>query len=287
MCQTALQGLTSGKGSHGTNLEGGLEEGVDYSTDPPRTGNQRRASSATRDQEFSGSPCFEQLLSWKLCCPNFSHNSSSDKTLERSTILSLPPLPLDSCMSHSPADTWTRTGWTMAHLRHLFDALFTWDYLTFSLLCYDLFLQDFYTGSTRFCSSTLVHAILAMATRLVNEDDDDSGILPSGWFGSVIFSDEAESEVQEGRQIDRLPDIQALGILSLYRIRCGQEAKAQKLVEAFSTSITKLCQRKPLLGDEVGDQYARVRATTYCGAISLTRYAINVIAHVRSVYLIR
>jgi hypothetical protein len=155
----------------------------------------------------------------------------------------------------------------------LFDALFTWEYLPFSLLTYDLFLRDFHSGSTQFCSSTLVHAILALATRLVNENKDDIEVTPSGWFRSKLFFDQAKSEVQNGGSpSDRLPDIQALGILSLYEIRCGQEAEAQIFAKEFLTSITELCQREPSTDEEGDEQYTRVRTTTYCGAVSLSRY---------------
>jgi hypothetical protein len=135
-------------------------------------------------------------------------------------------------------------------------------------------LHDFHSGSTRFCSSTLVHAILALATRLVNEKQDDTGVPSSGWLRSKIFFDEAKSEVHNGGSLsDRLPDIQALGILSLYEFRCGQETQAQTLAQEFLTSITEHCQRKSTMGEEGDVQYARVRTSTYCGAVLLSRYA--------------
>ncbi|KAK3366851.1 nitrate assimilation regulatory protein nirA [Lasiosphaeria ovina] len=216
--------------------------------------------------------CFDHLTSWRSS-PFTDAGSPSNPTSAisaPSTVLSLPPLPLDAYASHSRLDTWTRTGWTAAHIRHLIDVLLTSDYLPFCLLCTDLFLHDFERGSSRFCSAALVHAILALSTCLVNENNDSSGLLPSGWVGSQTFVEEAQSDFCQGGQPDALPDIQALGILALYRLRCGREAEAQELAEVCVTSITDLCQRMPLDGEEE-ELHARVRATTYCGAITLVR----------------
>lgn len=272
--QTAFKRSTDRSRSHEKDFK--EEEGSNYSAGPSRTAKrrQRRASSTTSNDKLADSPCFGQLRSWKSCYPRFDVDDLSGNTTNRATSWSLPPLPLDAYTSHSQTDTWTQTGWTRAHIHHLFDALFTWEYLPFSLLTYDLFLHDFHSGSTRFCSSTLVHAILALATRLVNEKQDDTGVPSSGWLRSKIFFDEAKSEVHNGGSLsDRLPDIQALGILSLYEFRCGQETQAQTLAQEFLTSITEHCQRKSTMGEEGDVQYARVRTSTYCGAVLLSRYA--------------
>lgn len=68
-----------------------------------------------------------------------------------------------------------------------------------------------------------------------------------------------------------LPNIQSLGLLSLYEIRCGREKEAFEFAEDFMSSITELCKLAPRKGEET-DQYNKARATTYCGAVSLMRY---------------
>lgn len=233
-------------------------------------------SAVTKSNAAAGLNCFNQLLSWRSCRPK-SRNSSlragtRKASLPPSTILSLPPLPLDICASESEVDIWTQTGWTRAYIQHLVDALLTWDYLPFCLFCKDLFWQDYCSGSNLFCLSALVNAILALSTYLINENDDP-GPLPSGWFGSRLFFDEAKLLVRDNGPSSSLPDIQALGVLSLYHMRCRREADAQGLAQTFATSITRLCQYPPLGGEE--GQYARARATTYCGAVSLIRYALE------------
>lgn len=186
-----------------------------------------------------------------------------------STLLTLPPLPLDSHTSKSQTDTWTGTGWTKAHIHHLFDATFTWDYLPICLLCKDLFIQDYDSGLNQFCSSALVHAILAVSCRLINENNDQK-IFPSGWLGSQFFFDEAQRALQNQGSTLNLPNIQAYGVLSLYQMSCGQEEEALQLAETFVCSITELCETESRYGKE--DQYMKAQATTYCGAVSLIRY---------------
>lgn len=260
------------------------------SAGPSQIAHLQRAS-ISKTKESIDQTCFHQLFSWKQI-PNFTNSDLVDEEDSQSTVLSLPPLPLDAYKSYSHPDWWTQTGWTQAHIHHLFDALYTWDYLPFSLICYDLFLQDFHNGSTRFCSRALVYAILALATRIVNENNDSSEVLPSGWRGSGALFKVAQAQVKHGGPLQNLPDIQALGILSLYEIRNGQEAKAQELAEAFLDNITKFYERQPPSGEDVdqGEKCARVKATTYCGAVSLNRYASTLCqassAHGKSFYLI-
>ena len=63
-----------------------------------------------------------------------------------------------------------------------------------------------------------MHAILALASRIVNENNDESEILPSGWLGSKVLFDEAKAIVQGRGPFKDLPDIQAPGLLSLYEV---------------------------------------------------------------------
>lgn len=108
--------------------------------------------------------CFDQLLTWHSCRPNPVTVSAVTPPP-----LSLPPLSLDAYTAHSgKVDTWTRTGWTHAHVHQLIEALRTWDYLPLCIFSEELFLRDYDDGTSRFCSITLVHAILALATCLIN-----------------------------------------------------------------------------------------------------------------------
>lgn len=157
---------------------------------------------------------------------------------------------------------------------HLFDVLFTWDYLPLCLISKDAFLQDYHSRSDRFCSVALVHSIIALATQIVNEYSDEDGLLPSGWLSSKVFNDRAQEIVQNSKRPLSLPDIQAIGILSLYHLRRGREAEAEEFAKACVTAITELRQHEHLTGGE-DERYTRSRANTYCGAVSLTRYVVR------------
>ncbi|KAF4589117.1 nitrate assimilation regulatory protein nirA [Ophiocordyceps camponoti-floridani] len=176
------------------------------------------------------------------------------------------PVLARSPLGPDDVDIWTRTGWTAAAVRKLLDDLHTWDYFPYCLLQRDVFLRDYYTGSTRFCSSALVNALLALATRVVNEGSDHESRPPS--FRSRAFADEAESLVQHGDSPPRsLPQVQTLGILSLYRASHGDEDGAQRLARLFATHAEDLCIRT----DETDDELRTARTNTYCGAVSLIR----------------
>lgn len=275
MGQYAPKSQTVSHGSAEGDCIAGVGDNVDSRFGRPQSSTPQEAShgdpATTRAEQSADLSCFDHLLSWRQCHPRSddSHHLLAEKP-EQPTILSLPPLPIDAYTSQSRSDIWTHMGWSTAHIRHLFDVLFAWDYLPFCLLCKDLFLQDYHNGSDRFCSVALVYSILALATRLINEYADDNGVLPSGWLGSGIFFERAQAIAWDSKRLG-LPDIQALGIISLYHLRCGREAEAQESAEACAAAITQLCQHEHLTGRE-NEEYAMVRATTYCGAVSLARY---------------
>ncbi|KAK0614292.1 hypothetical protein B0T14DRAFT_528201 [Immersiella caudata] len=270
MCRMALQGLMDGTLSRDDILREYRDKASD-SSGPSSLASQAQSPFSQQSTLYasrSDDPptCFDQLLTWRSCRPNPS-------TVDAVTPppLSLPPLPLDAYAVHSrQIDTWTRTGWTRAHIRHLIDALRTWDYLPFCLFCEDLFLRDYDNGETRFCSPGLVHAILALSTRLINESSDESALLPSGWLSSQVLFNEARTSLSDDSGAVTLPDIQALGILAIYRLRRGLEAEARELAHVFATRITQFCQR-PLPDDELRDDCSKARVITYCGAVSLMR----------------
>ncbi|KAF1739611.1 Conidial development protein fluffy [Beauveria bassiana] len=199
---------------------------------------------------LTASSCFDQLLSWRSCHPTFQQSNASRSTSWSPSYreLSLPLAPLDAYATLAQTDRWTQVGWTCAHIRHLFDVVFTWDCVSFYILRKNEFLQDYDAGSSRFCSSALVHALLALSTRLANEIELDSYILPSGWLGSKYFLRKAKALLLEQGSGQSLPDIQSLGILALYHLRCGPENEARELAELCTAGIRSLCLRE---GDDV------------------------------------
>lgn len=229
-------------------------------------------ASPIRTNTTPGVPsCFDHLLSWRSCHPTFRERNTRPSSRRPSTDMSLPLAHLDPFGSASQTDVWTDTGWTRAYIRHLFDVLVTWDSIVFGLLRKDEFLLDYEAGSPRFCSSALVYALLALSMRIINDHEDESDDLPSGWFGSRQFLLRAEALLRDhGPASQDLPDIQATGILALYHLRCGHENEARELTESCSSSIRALCLRDTA-HETSHEDYVKVRATTYCGATSQRR----------------
>lgn len=228
-------------------------------------------------QTGDDSPCFKHLRSWGACVPSRSDKDALTETAEvvptLSTILSFPPLPLDAYTSQSQTDAWTRTGWTKAHILYLFDVLFTWDILPVCLLSKDLFLRDYDSGEAEYCSSALVHATLALASRMINELDNVD-VLPSEWLGSTFFFKECQAAMQDKSWENSLPNIQALGMLALYQVRCGREKEAWDCAVAFASGIADLCGIASQSDGEHEAQYMNACTTTYCGAVTLVRYVV-------------
>lgn len=243
----------------------------EFSSDAMPEGVPRIASPISTNISSSSWSCFDHLLSWRSCHPTFQDGVKAAPTSLRSSAeVSLPPAPIDAYSLLSQPDKWTQTGWTRAHIRHLFDVLITWDSTAFFLLQKDEFLRDYEEGSTRFCSAALVHALLALSTRIINEREDESEFLPSGWLGSNWFLLRTKALLRSQGSYGSLPDIQATGILALYYTRCGREEEAIKAAETCSSGIRALCLKDTGV-DTSDEQYFRVRATTYCGALSLLR----------------
>ncbi|OAA48126.1 Fungal transcriptional regulatory protein [Beauveria brongniartii RCEF 3172] len=222
------------------------------------------ASPSLTSTSASSSSCFEQLLSWRSCHPTFDQRNQewSGSTTRAGRELTLPSAPLDAYGMSTDMDPWTQVGWTRAHIRHLFDVLVTWDSTSLCILSKKQFLQDYETGSLRFCSSALVHAVLAVSTRLMNEVRDDAHILPTGWLGSHYFLQKANATLKEQGSVDSLPDIQSLGMLAFYHIRCGQEKEARQLAESCSARIQSLCVRESVL-DAPDAEYAKSQEDTF------------------------
>lgn len=182
-------------------------------------------------------------------------------------------------------DAWTRAGLTVTDERDLVESTLSCEYIPFSLLCSGPFLRDYLSGAERFCSSALVNALLGLATYVQHTDkyasvskqqnypQRQNGAMSTsplctdgGQLGQAFFRE--ARQLLTGNCLKSLPDVQAVGILSLYELACGRESEARALAELFCDAITGLCLRR--VRDE-GAQYRLVRATTYCAAISLIR----------------
>ena len=205
------------------------------------------------------------------CCQSDSPASPLAKSLDPTAVVSA------NAIKPPDMDPWTKSGWPKAHVRALIDHVLGWDGMLFCLVWRDLFLKDFEHGGTQYCSSALVNALLALATRsreqapVINQSLDSSqqrlNTSSDGFFAEATDI----LPKREGRP-NNLADIQALGLLALYEASSNREDQAQELADGFAAAITDLCLHEASLMPE-DSSYELARATTYCGALTLLRYA--------------
>jgi hypothetical protein len=177
-------------------------------------------------------------------------------------------------------DSWTNSGWPKAHVQALVDDILGWDGMLFCGVWRDLFLQDFEQDGTRFCSSSLVNALLALATRSRESGQTanqslDSQPHPVNTNSDGFFAEATALLPKRGGRPTSLADIQALGLLALYEASAGREDRAQGLADEFVASIIDLCLHERSLVS-TGRSYQLARTSTYCGALSLLRYELAV-----------
>lgn len=225
--------------------------------------------SANTDQDSNTSQPFDELLSWKLCRPQ-----SAQPMYKVEDLAGVAPLTPKHWTTDSTIDSWTETGWPIAYIMDLFDVIITWDYVPFGLLDTRLFLEDYQAKSTRYCSTALVHAVLALSTLLLNGHEDDVHGVPFRKIGGRGLFQIAES-VTSAESVHQmtLADIQALGFMSVYQLRCGREPAAHILAEIMLRQINTLYDQGPSSVVQGGDDkaYSRVLFTTHRGATSLNR----------------
>jgi hypothetical protein len=221
--------------------------------------------------------CHRLVNPWKFCC----NQSNVDRSAEATATLSAPGLPTPMTLpslsvmedtGQSQTDDWTTFGLDKAYVKHLFEALATWDCLPFFIISETPFFQAFHAVTGQFCSSALVNALLALSIRVVIENGDKTEP-PANCLGSKQAFGVAQEILRKVGRPTHLPDIQALGILSIYEFSCGRETEAQTLAQLFLSSITYLYNQHSV-SKELDEQFVLVRNTTYCGAASLVRYGV-------------
>lgn len=169
-----------------------------------------------------------------------------------------------------PAGAWTKVTDDSRLVQHLLALYFCWEYPTFASLSKEHFLMDFQEGRTRYCSSMLVNALLALgcrfsshpATRAAPDDPYTSG---------DHFFRECARQLREEQDHYRMTTIQALGIMSIREASCGRDSESWYYAgQSIRLALEMGLQMND--GDGANDDETAVRSATFWGAYSLDLY---------------
>jgi hypothetical protein len=136
-------------------------------------------------------------------------------------------------------------------------------------------MDDFRKGRRRYCSSLLVNALLALASRF----SDQPGIkrVDGTTTGGDFFA-EAKRLLDEERDYHELTTIQALGVMSIREASCGRINDSLYLsAESIRVAIEMGLHTDATTGQdtdcaEQADVEKAIREATFWGAFSLNEY---------------
>jgi hypothetical protein len=135
---------------------------------------------------------------------------------------------LDDRLDQSDAPhngTWTSVTSDSALVEHLMALYFCWEYPTFASLNKEHFLEDFRSGSRRYCSPLLVNAILALGCRFSEQPNTRTDPENSNTAGDHFFAEATRLlETEADRHV--LTTIQALGLMSIREASCGRSSES-------------------------------------------------------------
>jgi hypothetical protein len=172
--------------------------------------------------------------------------------------------------AHPATHHWTNVTSNGHFVEHIMALYFCWEYPTFASLNKEHFLEDFRTGTTRYCSSLLVNAILALGCRFSNHPDARSDPQDSNSSGAQYF-EEAMRLFDLEKDRHSLTTIQALGLMSLREASCGRSSESLYLSGQSVRLAIEIGLHK-VTPSESGGQAAidrEVRSATFWGAFSL------------------
>lgn len=178
-------------------------------------------------------------------------------------------------------DKWTNMGWLKSYTREFVSSVLSWDAIPLCVAGQERFLGDFDSDQMQFCSSALVYSLLALASKLQEQEVQQrpehlSHQLPhqladgrTAIPASDYLYEQACTQLWDNG-VTVLPDMQAIGTLALYQANFGSVAKGQVLANEYAAAIADLCLRDS--ARDSSSDYDLVRTSTYCGAVSLLRY---------------
>lgn len=164
--------------------------------------------------------------------------------------------------------TWTEVTSDTELIEHLIALYFCWEYPTFASLSKEHFLEDFLTGTRRYCSSLLVNSILAVGCRFstlpsARVDPNDSKTAGSH------FSVEALKLLEREGDHHKLTTIQALGLMSIREASCGRPSESIYYAGQSVRIAVEMGLHLEAEGGAHGSSEQSVKSATFWGAFSL------------------
>lgn len=166
---------------------------------------------------------------------------------------------------------WTTVTSDNELVEHVLGLYFCWEYPTLASLSKEHFYRDFNSGSTTYCSSFLVNALLALGSRFTDRRDVRTNPDDPFTAGDAFFN-EAKRMFWEQTDHQVLTAVQAIGIMSIREASCGRDVDSRY----FAGQSVRLAIEMGLhrLDGEGGDDedLRTVQLTTLWGAFSLDQY---------------
>lgn len=165
---------------------------------------------------------------------------------------------------------WTTVSANEHFVDHVMALYFCWEYPTFASLNKEYFLEDYRSGTTRYCSSLLVNSILALGCRFSNQPEARLDPNNGNTAGDHFFKEALRLlELEHDRH--SLTTIQALGLMSLREASCGRSSESlylsgQSIRLAIEIGLHKVSQDGSGKRAEIDQE---VRSATFWGAFSL------------------
>ena len=137
-------------------------------------------------------------------------------------------LGLVSSPGHAPLDQhrtgdWTKVTKNAELVNHLMDLYFCWSHPYYALFSKQAFLSDLESGRTKYCSSLLVNALLAVACLYTDQPDLRRVPGDSSTTGDIFFA-EAKRLLDDSDDTPCLTTVQALSLMGLREPSCGRDS---------------------------------------------------------------
>jgi hypothetical protein len=130
----------------------------------------------------------------------------------------------DPLSHHGPKynnESWTTVTSDGELMEHLLALYFCWEYPIFATVSKEHFIEDFRKGYSRYCSSLLVNALLALACRFSDRPSIRRNLNDCTTAGDAFFA-EALKLFSAENDHHILTTIQALGVMSIRQASCGR-----------------------------------------------------------------